>query len=89
MAKRLLMIMLCVGALGAASLVVPQSAEARGRYYAPRHYAPAPVYRGNYYRGSYYAPRSVYYGPRYYTPRYYGGGGVYLNGPRTGIYIGW
>ncbi|QDU53883.1 hypothetical protein [Aeoliella mucimassa] len=98
MAKRVLMMLLFVGALGAASLMMPNTAEARGHRYGPpvRHYHN----HGRVQHRGYYAPRAAYYAPRYYAPRYYaprvyaprynyGGGGVYLNGARGGLYIGW
>jgi hypothetical protein len=75
MFKRILLAVMFVTALGAASLATPDTAEARrgwyrgGRPYVSYYYGP---------RYRYYAPyrpyyRSYYYGPRYYDPYYYGG----------------
>ncbi|WP_425396147.1 hypothetical protein [Aeoliella sp.] len=91
MAKRLLMVMLFVGAIGVASLVTADTAEARHRCYRGGygHYYGGPVVTRSYYGGGFYAPRRAYYAPRVYGPGWYGPSGLYMNGYRGGIYVGW
>lgn len=91
MAKRLLMVMLFVGAIGVASLVTADAAQARHRHcgYGGGYYG-GPVHRHAYYGGGYYAaPRRGYYAPRAYGPGWYGPSGLYMNGYRGGIYVRW
>jgi hypothetical protein len=94
MFKRIVLALMFVTALGAASLATPDTAEARrgwyrgGRPYASHYYGP---------RYRYYAPYRPYYRsyyrPRYYDPYYYGGyrrsyygyPGSYYYGPRSGV----
>ncbi len=89
MAKRFVMVALCVGALGLASLAAPSTADARGCYRSPGRYYGGPVYGRSFYRGGFYAPyRSYYGGPGFYGgPGYYGGGGFYYGGHRGGVYV--
>lgn len=99
MAKRLMMILLFVGALGMAGLINPSTAEARhgchrgyGGYGGGvgSYYYGGPALQRSYYGGSFYTPYQSYYygGPRVYGgPGYYGGGGLYLNSPGAGLYI--
>ncbi|MCO6047183.1 hypothetical protein NG895_25065 [Aeoliella sp. ICT_H6.2] len=94
MAKRFLMVMLFVGAIGAASLMTADSAQARHRHcgygggYGGGYYG-GPVHGRAYYGGGYYAPRRAYYAPRVYSPGWYGPSGLYMNGYRGGIYVRW
>lgn len=94
--KRFMMIaaLLVAGVVG--SLTIPNTAEARPRYYgggyrgyynAPRYYNYGPRYYRPYNYGYRYN-RSYYYGPGgYYGRSYYNGGGVYIG--RGGVSIGW
>ena len=72
MFKRIALALMFVSTFSMASLVTPDTAEARrgwGRPYVSYYYGP----RASYYYGAPY--RSYYrgwYGPRYYRPYYYG-----------------
>lgn len=87
MAKRLMMVMLFVGAIGMASLATSSTAEARGCYrgggWGGHYHSYGPVYRSNYYGGGFYAPRQSFYG----GGPYWGGGGYHYGAPRGGVYI--
>lgn len=60
----------------------PQAEARRGWRVRPAYRAPA----ARYYRP--YAGRA-YYGPRSYSTGYRGYGGVRVNAPGVGVYIGW
>ena len=88
MFKRIMLSLAFIGALGAAGLAMPDTAEARwGRRSYYRSYYYPPEYYGRPYPYVYGAPgiRRYYYGP----PVYYGGyyGPDYYYGPRSGVYF--
>lgn len=90
MAKRLMMVVLFVGAMGLASLAAPSTAEARGCHRGHGgFYRGGPVHSRSFYGGGYYAPRRAYYGGGgfYGGPGFYGGYGRGFYGGGSGLYI--
>ena len=93
MFKRMMVVMLFVGAIGAASLLTAGNAEAHrhrhGCGYGGYGYGgpvAVPVYRSGFY-GAYPAPRA--YSARYYgNPGWYGPSGLYQSGYRGNYYGG-
>jgi hypothetical protein len=88
MFKRIALALMFIGAFSAASLVVPDTADARRYWRRPyvSYYYGAP--RARYYYGAPYRSYSGWYTPRYYRPYYYprygyGYPGYYY--PRSGV----
>jgi hypothetical protein len=94
MFKRIMLALTFVATLSMVGVVVPQTAEAWGRWRRPwvaRYYGPPAYYRG-------YVPYRTYYtGPRYYRmggpyygypAYYYGDSGYYYPGGGVSVSIG-
>jgi hypothetical protein len=97
MFKRIALALMFVSAFSMASLVMPETAEARRgwrRPYVSYYYGP-PRYRHYYYGAPYRTYYRGWYGPRYYRPYYYpryygyyGYPGYYYSRPGVSFSIG-